>query len=54
MDDKSSFGLTPYFLSLALPHGQPPKVNAISMLWIDLASQFPFLAFVQIGQPNSQ
>ena len=31
-DGTGSLGLTPYFLCLARPQGQPPKVTTISML----------------------
>ncbi len=51
---KDSLGLTPYFIFLALPDGQPPRVTTISIFWAILASRFPFLAFLQIGQRDSQ
>ena len=51
---EDSLGLTPYFFFLALPDGQPPRVTTISIFWAILARRFPFLAFVQIGQRDSQ
>jgi hypothetical protein len=47
-------GATPYLRCLARPHGQPPNVTCISMVWRNLAMRLPFLAFVQIGHRFSQ
>ena len=49
-----SLGRTPYFLCLARPNGQPPKVTTISTACKTLAILLPFLALVQIGHRSSQ
>ena len=47
-------GVTPYLRFLALPHQQPPKVTANSMLCKNLVTLFPLRADTQIGHPISQ
>jgi len=54
LDDVSWSGLTPYLRFLALPHQQPPKVMANSILWKNFATLFPLRAGTQIGHPISQ
>jgi hypothetical protein len=53
-EDTGWVGLTPYLRFLALPHQQPPRVTATSMVWKNLATLFPLRAGTQIGHPTSQ